>query len=102
MGAIPSYATANSADLQTPLQEARAEAAAEHGRGGFSGSIYEKDTFTLIDEPRHPEEAAMERAVELVRADDARISDKWGPAGALRITTRLGDEGWLFFGFASC
>ncbi|KUL23205.1 hypothetical protein [Streptomyces regalis] len=102
MGATSFYTTANSSDLQTAFQEARMEAAAEHGRGGFSGSIYEKDTFTLIDEPRRPEESAMERAVELVRADDARISDKWGPAGALRITTRLGGEGWLLFGFAPC
>ena len=102
MGATSFYATANSADPQAAFQEACTEAAAEHGRGGFSGSIFEKDMFTLIDEPRRPEEAAMERAVELVRADDARISDKWGPAGALRITTRLGEEGRPFFGIASC
>ncbi|MEU5434511.1 hypothetical protein AB0G73_14205 [Streptomyces sp. NPDC020719] len=102
MGAIDFYSTATGDDLESAFQAARHEAAWEHGHRPYSGSAYEKERVTLLDEPRRPVGEAMERAKELLDADDPRVRSKWGPAGALAITTEGGEEGWLFFGVASC
>ncbi|UQA93672.1 hypothetical protein [Streptomyces halobius] len=102
MGAIEFFTTATGTDLDTAFSTARDEAAWERGHGGYTGAVAEKDEVTLLDEPRRSEAAAMARAEELICAGDPRIDDKWGPAGALPLTTDSGEDGWLFFGFASC
>lgn len=43
---------------------------------------------------------ARATAGRLIEEDDARIADKWGPAGAIRVRDETKD-GWLFFGIAS-
>lgn len=80
---------------------ARESAAWEHGHGGYTGTLAEKHDVVVIDEAGEcstPGEAeALARL--LVNDDDPRITDKWGPAGAIRVD---GDKpGWLFFGWAS-
>ncbi|MEU9120013.1 hypothetical protein AB0C96_09150 [Streptomyces sp. NPDC048506] len=101
MGAIEFFTTATGLDLDTAFSTARDEAAWERGHGGYTGTVAEKGEVTLFDEPRRGEAAALARAEELIRAGDPRIDDKWGPAGALPLTTDSGDEGWLLFGFAA-
>lgn len=101
MGAVDFYTTATGPDLKTAFNTAREEAAWEYGHGRYTGTIAEKDEVLLLDEPKRSEADAMTRAQELIRAGDPRIDDKWGPAGALPITTDAGHDGWLFFGFAS-
>ncbi|MGW1053565.1 hypothetical protein [Streptomyces sp. NPDC002521] len=101
MGAVEFFTTATGPNLKAALNTAREEAQWEHGHGGYTGTIAEKYEVSLFDEPRRSESDALARAEELVRVGDPRIDDKWGPAGALAITTASGDEGWLFFGFAT-
>lgn len=67
------------------------------GHGGYTGTIAEKHAVVYIDKAATPE-LARERATSLIRVNDSRTVDKWGPAGAIAV-----DEpaGWLFFGWAS-
>lgn len=87
--------------LETAFNAVREQAGRAHGRSGFTGTIAEKDTVTLIDEPRRSEDDAALRAEELINNDDPRVSAKYGPAGALPITTDTGEDGWLIFGLAA-
>jgi hypothetical protein len=67
----------------------------EHGHGGYSGTIAEKRSFTIIAVPQGMD--CIEYANSLLDGDDPRVSDKWGPAGCVKL-----DEGtWYFFGWAS-
>ncbi|WP_030571010.1 hypothetical protein [Streptomyces aureocirculatus] len=100
MGAIDFYTPATGPDLTTAFNAARSHHRWEYGHSGFTGTVAEKDTVVLIDEPRRSEQEATARAEQLVHADDPRISCKWGPAGALPITTDSGERGWLLFGTA--
>ncbi len=67
----------------------------ESGHGGYSGTIAEKEDFVLIDLPEGQDPHKF--ADELIHANDPRIDNKWGPAGAIKT----GDGEWLFFGWAS-
>lgn len=79
-----------------------AEARREHGERGYSGSIAEKTDYVEIECSLPPD---ADRKTKLMIAcafadalckHDERI-DKWGPAGAIK----LGNDEWLFFGWAS-
>ncbi|MFI9228599.1 hypothetical protein [Streptomyces rimosus] len=101
MGSATFYTTASGPTLEAAFEQARQEAAFEYGRGGYTGTIAEKDEATLIDTALLTEDDAMKRASGLIDIGDPRVDDKWGPAGALPI--RADGEGtWLFFGWASC
>lgn len=67
----------------------------EHGHGGYSGTIVEKRRFTKIAVPAG--QKPVEFARKLIDDGDARVDDKWGPAGCID----LGGGEWLFFGWAS-
>lgn len=82
----------------------------EYGNRGYTGSLAEKDRYTLIPAPFGPNtelpptEAAKEYrkallafAKKLIADGDERIDDKWGPAGAIDLK----DGSYLFFGWAS-
>lgn len=99
--------------------KARDEAAYEHGHGGYSGTIAEKDDFVLFDPAEvdlSPREflalcRELERKDRKVLADDYEAEqldlaerafkgsdDKWGPAAAMKLPekdkrskTALGD-----------
>ena len=66
----------------------------ESGHGGYSGTIAEKSKFIMVTTPKgkNPQEYAQE-----LMDDDPRISDKWGPAGCIKLEN--GD--YFFFGWAS-
>lgn len=81
----------------------------DHGHGGYSGTIAEKDEFTTFIVPvlagageeaiRAWVKGAMAREPadpEMRRVSDA-VTDKWGPAGHIP----LGGNRHLFFGWAS-
>ncbi|MFI6469808.1 hypothetical protein ACIBL5_06020 [Streptomyces sp. NPDC050516] len=101
MGAIDFYTIATGDSLQDTFERAREDAAHEHGRGGYSGTVHEKDSVMLFDEPRRPEAEALERARALLHGRDPRVDDKRGPAGALPVTTGDSRDGWLFFGVSA-
>lgn len=101
MGAITFYDIAAGDAPDKAFEAIRNEALYEHGHREGTGSIAEKDTFIVFDEPRRSEAAAYRRASELIDANDPRIENKWGPAGALPVTTSSAENGWLFFGWAN-
>jgi hypothetical protein len=69
------------------FRAAHDDATYERGHGGYSGTIAEKGTYTLITTTPMTEAEATAHANALLAADDPRISDKWGPAGAIPVKT---------------
>lgn len=101
MGAITFFDVVTGDDVAKAFKKTRNEALHEHGPGGCTGSIAEKDHYVVIDDVRRSEAYAIGWAMELISANDPRIEDKWGPAGALPVTTSSAENGWLFFGWAN-
>ncbi len=83
-------------DVDDAFNQAVAAARHEHGHGGYTGTIAEKEYFVVITETVLSPEDAEALAGELFEAQDPRIDNKDGPAGAIPFT-----GGWLFFGWAS-
>ncbi|MEV6840276.1 hypothetical protein AB0N07_13700 [Streptomyces sp. NPDC051172] len=101
MGSVDFYTTATGTDIEAAFNAAREQARWEYGASGFTGTIAEKDGVTLLDEPKRSEQDAVVRAKQLLDGDDPRVSAKYGPAGALPVTTDDETDGWLFFGLAA-
>ena len=74
------------------------EAQYEHGHGGYTGTIAEKTRFVMVGTVATLKEA-YELADKLCDDDDARVSDKWGPAGCIAVTSF--PNTWVFCGWAS-
>ena len=94
--------------LREAFQQAVSAAQWEHGHGGYTGSIAEKDDVREVFPPQadwtvtQKTKWASDLLDEVGTSDDLQwindwINDKWGPAAALR----LGPDSWLFFGCAS-
>lgn len=107
MGADQFITSATGRDAQEAFKVARDSARFENGHGGYTGTIAEKDAYVII--PRrsaldYDRETAEMIAERLLAMDDRRISDKWGPAGAIQYDdpdAGPGQQSWLFFGYAS-
>jgi len=95
MGAEAFTIHGTGATAQEAFDEAYKSACYDFGHRGYTGSMAEKNDFVEIDLPEG--RAAEEYAWHLMDTDDERISDKWGPAGCLKVTK--GE--YLFFGSAS-
>ena len=95
MGATTFMTHAKGKTAKEAFLAAREEACYERGHGGYTGTIAEKDRFTMIQVPgdAHP----AEYAGKLIDDRDSRVDDKWGPAGCIQLSK---DE-FLFFGWAS-
>ena len=96
MGAQVFTTTAKGSDARNAFIGAVREAQYECGHGGYTGTIAEKDGFTVI--PLKEGHEPYEYAYELSDDCDPRVNDKWGPAGCFE----LGEGRYLFFGWASC
>jgi len=102
MAATTFTVTSKGKTAQEAFEEAVEQARYRDGNGGYSGTIAEKSSFRMV--------AGVEGLVKLSEADkrqladsmldDRRswIDDKWAPAGCIA----LGNEQWLFFGWANC
>jgi len=103
MGASQFIVTGHGVDVGKAFDAAVSAAQHESGHGGYTGTIAEKSDYVIIAAtgplPISRKVADLE-ALRLLREDDDRISDKWGPAGAIRFTED-GKTGWIFFGWAS-
>lgn len=66
---------------QDAFNRAVTDAQHEYGHGGYTGTIAEKNCFTVIQCPRGTDPRIY--AHKLIDDDDRRISDKWGPAGCI-------------------
>lgn len=115
MGADTFYTVARGASVREAFNSARNTAIIRRGNEGYTGTIAEKSSYTLII----PTAAELTRATDasrlwcrreptqrevlfclaeqLVGTGDPRVDDKWGPAGVLELSA--GE--WLFFGWAS-
>ncbi len=101
MGADTFVNYAEGADASQAFNAACEEALYDHGHSGYSGTIGEKQSFTVLRQPMLREDAEAV-AWKLIDKDDPAISDKWGPAGAIPVADHDGKvTGWLFFGWAS-
>lgn len=95
MGACDFYHTARGKDAREAFSNAREEAFYDHGHSGYTGTIAEKNNFVMVSVPEGYDPMAY--ADRLIGEDNSVVSDKWGPAGCIKI-----EEGkYLFFGWAS-
>jgi hypothetical protein len=97
MGATTFMTRAQGKTAEEAFRAAKGRAYYEHGHAGYTGTIAEKHDFIVIIPPKEWELLPAKYARELLDNDDPRIDNKWGPAGAVKI----GEETWLFFGWAS-
>ena len=78
------------------------DACYEYGHGGYSGTIAEKPSFTMIPFDVDGDVTAEEYAYTLINRGDERIDDKWGPAGCMELKSdQEGLRKFCFFGWAS-
>ena len=102
MGAEQFKTVAHGATVKEAFDYAVNEAQYDYGHAGYTGTIAEKDEYTVIsDTAGKSRDEANELADKLLRDSDERIDDKWGPAGAIRFNVEGQQPGWLFFGWAS-
>ena len=95
MGATTFITRAKGANAKEAFAAAVEQARYEHGHGGYTGTIAEKDRFVMVFEPLGV--SPQDYANKLMGEGDSRIDDKWGPAGCIKVA-----EGeYLFFGWAS-
>ena len=98
-GGVTFYTIGSGRNAKDAFADARAQAWADldddERDDGYTGTIYEKRSFVLIDLPKGKD--PMKYAQELISKEDPRVDDKWGPAGAID----LGGNKFLFFGWAS-
>lgn len=103
MGATTFATEATGDTIEQAFRAAKDYAGYMHGHGGYTGTIAEKYDFTVVQETPLDSDDAYGLVKRLIDSDDPRISDKWGPAGAIPLDTNHsnGEKSWLFFGWAS-
>lgn len=92
MGSYDFQNIERNANAEAAFSNARDQAAFEYGHCGYTGTIAEKDSFTIIQRTPLTAEDAEALAARLMREDDPRISDKWGPAGAIPVVFATREE----------
>jgi hypothetical protein len=91
------------ADPKLAFRDAVKAAQEEHGSGGYSGTIAEKEKYTV----RSSDPLTKAQALKVIKREIGD-NDKWGPAWAIPIadTAKTQDSsakivGWMFYGMAS-
>lgn len=97
MGACDFIQSGRGKTAQEAFSKAVQHAQYMSGHGGYTGTIAEKREFVMVTSDTLDERDAVTLAQKLLDEDDHRITDKWGPAGCIR----MGEDHWLFFGWAS-
>ena len=107
MGACDFYDIGFGKTAKKAFADLVSQAQYDHGHSGYSGTIAEKNNFTMIPLPEH-QGTPLEYAAKLIEDDDAHINDKWGPAGCIELPLTDKDKKehpglrkFLFFGWAS-
>ena len=100
-------------DANEAFWQAVEDASYEHGHGGYTGTIAEKDSFKMLELPKGKQIGKfIEECLE--ENETGFWNDKWGPAACLEIKgsklAKLRDESYkgkrnfkayVFFGLAS-
>jgi|TARA_Y100000310_G_scaffold278982_2_gene297834 hypothetical protein len=82
------------ADLQAEFETVVEQRAWDHGHGGYTGTLAEKEGMTVeFSKVLYGSLGAVERALE--------NTDKWGPPLACRYTDRKGNSRWVVGGWCS-
>lgn len=97
MGAEYFTQNARGETAQKAYETARDQALFEHGHMGYTGSLAEKDGFTLLTLPPEFRGRPYDFIEHLEATSHPLINDKWGPACCVQI----GPEQYTFFGYAS-
>jgi hypothetical protein len=107
MGAEQFTSRVTGKTAEEAFQTAIKAAQYEHGHGGYTGTIAEKDSFVLLTPPNGTDPGDfVDKGLdgvfqpgtpERVRAAFAAIEDKYGPAGCVQF----GPDEFVFFGWAS-
>lgn len=92
MGACTFVTLGKGRTAKEAFRDAVEDARYEHGHGGYTGTIAEKDRFKMVSAP----EGLDLREMYNWAYDKAEDCDKWGAAKCVEVK-----EGWLFFGLAS-
>lgn len=95
MGACTFFVKGRGLSAKDAFQDLVEAAQYDHGHSGYTGTIAEKLSFVMINLPEGREPG--DYADDLIDRQDARINDKWGPAGCFD----LGGGEYYFFGWAS-
>lgn len=95
MGATTFFTKSKGANAQVAFAAARERAAHDRGHGGYTGTIAEKDSYTMFTCPVSTD--PVDHADALIEACHPKINNKWGPAGCIAC----GPGEYLFFGWAS-
>lgn len=123
MGATTFYDVVSGENAGDAFTKAVKGAKFQYGSRGYTGTIAEKDEFTMISLPfvisqgfttemttseiknklKELKKFAMNYAEGLIAESDSRVDDKWGPAGCIELITPTNDlpGSYLFFGWAS-
>lgn len=72
-------------DVAAAFREASSAAVAMYGNQGYTGSLAEKGDYVVVERTPLERAAAYALADRLMQANDPRVSDKWGPAGAIPV-----------------
>jgi hypothetical protein len=88
VGAEQFFDTALGTNIEEAFRAAVEEARYEHGHGGYTGTLAEKDEYTIITNTLMSPTEAVALAEKLLQDNDRRVSDKWGPAGAIPVKSR--------------
>lgn len=101
MGANTFYNTSTNPNADAAFRELTESSRFQSGHQ-YSGEIGMKHEFVVIQRTPLAPEAAAALADQLIDNADARVDDKFGPAGAIPLSTNGKTvEGWAFFGWAS-
>lgn len=84
--------------MKASFTRAVRDAKHEHGHGGYTGTLAEKNEVREMGGAATWKEA-FSVADSFIEKGDPRIDDKWGPAGAIFVEE--GGGGFVFFGWAS-
>ncbi|MER5302253.1 hypothetical protein ABT039_22720 [Streptomyces lasiicapitis] len=74
-------------NVDQAFRDAVEHARYEHGHGGYTGTIAEKHSYTVVTKTPMTESDAEAYADKLLEPDDAPLLDDWGPAGAIPVLT---------------
>ncbi len=99
MGATTFYEISQGESPQEAFLAAKKEAQYMHGHAGYTGTIAEKNNFSIASPKPLSKAKAYALADSLI---DNQYSNKWGPAGCIPIEFSSDiPNAYLFFGWAS-
>lgn len=102
MGASEFFTTASGENVRVAFRSAVEEAQYEHGHGGYTGTIAEKNEYkSASSQVFETREAATDFAASKMDDPEHWCNDKWGPAAYVAFKGKDGKSKFLFFGWAS-